>query len=330
MKQVGPNVDRMERYEFQQGTLYELNNISKHRVKNNWDQRRVHLIFDYVEPDFPLARMDLQPGTVVHQSRRTLDLSTSYGSRASPTFMVIGAQKAGTTSLYDYIVQHDLVLPSRRKETHYFDWRWNGKLPDCATADGAKQHLEYYYNFFETPTLKKCPSLHTGEATPSYLLGGRVVIERMQRVIPHCRKILAILRNPADRAYSHYSMTADPEGSPQQLRNRGFEHLQGRSFETLVDDEIAHLAKLGVHPDMSFEDFDVKVLRPLLTLDHGAHSFVTRGLYALQLAGWIQAYSSEQVLVVSLDDMKTSTDLHVRCFCSLLRVWTWMVALLTR
>ncbi|RLN06617.1 hypothetical protein BBJ28_00002816 [Nothophytophthora sp. Chile5] len=306
---TSPEIDFM-RYEFQQGNLYELNNISRHRVKNNWDQHRVHMIFDYVDEGFPLSRMELKKDMVVHQTRRSLDLSTAYGTRVPPSFMVIGAQKAGTTSLYDYIAQHDLVWAAKRKETHYFDWRWNTKLPVSSTPEGAKQHLDYYHNFFEKKILLRFPSLLTGEATPSYMLGGKLVIDRMQQVIPHCRKILAILRNPVDRAYSHYCMTADTDGTPEQLRNRGHHHLKARSFEQLIDDEIAELAQLGVHPDMSFEEFDAKVLSQRVAFDHGAHSYVARGLYALQLAGWLEVYGKQNVLLLSLDDMKTSEGLH--------------------
>lgn len=315
---VGANEQSMTRYEFKQANLYELNNASKHRVHNHWGDHRVHMIFDYVEDDYPLTHMDLTSDMVLHQTRRTLDLSTDAGSRVAPSFMVIGAQKAGTTSLYDYITQHDLVVPAKRKETHYFDWRWNNKLPASSSPEGAAAHCAYYHNFFEKDLLRKCPSLLTGEATPSYMLGGSRIIERMQHVIPHCRKVLAILRNPVDRAYSHYCMTADTDGTPEQLRNRGHHHLRSRTFEQIVDDELEELSSLGVHPDMDFDDFDAKVLRARSAFDHGAHSYVLRGLYALQLAGWLRAYGADNVLLLTLDEMKTSEGLHVRwsaCCC---------------
>uniref|UniRef100_M4BDP3 Aspartyl/asparaginy/proline hydroxylase domain-containing protein n=1 Tax=Hyaloperonospora arabidopsidis (strain Emoy2) TaxID=559515 RepID=M4BDP3_HYAAE len=309
---VGPNDDNMQRYELQQGTLYELNNISRHSVKNNWDQHRVHLIFDYVEDGFPLNRLDLKPGTVVWQTRRSVDLSTDYGKRVPPSFIIIGSQKAGTTSLYDYILQHDLVWPAKRKETHYFDWRWNQKLLDPSTPEGAKQHLRYYEDtYFERKILYRYPSLMTGEATPSYVLGGSTVINRMKQVIPHCRKILAIMRNPLQRAYSHFSMTADTEGSEEQLHNRGHHYLNGRSFEQIVDDELQELSMLGVHPDMDFEEFDDKVMRQRLAFDHGAHSFVARGLYALQLKGWVEAYGIENTMLLTLDEFETTEKLHI-------------------
>lgn len=310
--QVGHNEQAMTRYEFKQGNLYELNNASKHRVHNYWGKDRVHMIFDYVEDDYPLSHLNLSSDMVLHQTRRTLDLSTDYGARPAPSFMVIGAQKAGTTSLYDYITQHDLAVSAKRKETHYFDWRWNAKLPSSDSPEGAAAHCAYYHNFFEKDVLMKCPSLMTGEATPSYMLGGSVIINRMQQVIPHCRKILAIMRNPVDRAYSHYCMTADTEGNAQQLRNRGHHHLKGRTFEQIVDDEIEELSKLGVHPEMEFEEFEEKVLTSRVEFDHGAHSYVLRGLYALQLLGWTRAYGAENVLLLTLDEMKTSEGLHVR------------------
>lgn len=310
---VGYNDEKMQKFELKQGNLYELNNICRHSVKNQSQQHRIHLIFDYVEDNFPLNRIDLKPNTIVWQTRRSVDLSSEYGKRLPPSFMIIGSQKAGTTSLYDYILQHELVWPAKRKETHYFDWRWNNQLPCVSIPDSAQQHLRYYEEtYFDKKVLYRFPSLMSGEATPSYMLGGSTVIQRMQKVIPHCRKILVILRNPVERAYSHYSMTADTKGSETQLRNRGHHHLKHRTFEQIVDDEIQELKTSGVHPDMTFQEFDEKVLRQRLAFDHGAHSFVARGLYALQLIGWVQAYGKENVLLLTLDEFKTTEQLHVR------------------
>lgn len=308
---VGSNDQNLQRFELKQSNLYELNNMSRHSVRNNSDQHRVHLIFDYVEEDYSFKHIDLKQNAVVWQTRRSVDLSTDYGTRVPPSFIVIGAQKAGTTSLYDYILQHDLVWPAKRKETHYFDWRWNKELPDPSTVKGADKHFQFYANtFFDRKVLYRFPSLMSGEATPSYMLGGKTVITRIKQVIPHCRKILVILRNPVERAFSHYSMTADAEGSEKQKRNRGHHHLENRSFEQIVDDEIKNLLDLGVHPNMSSDEFDEKVICTRPQYDHGAHSFVARGLYALQIAGWIEAFESENVLLLTLEEFKTAENLH--------------------
>ena len=86
------------------------------------------------------------------------------GSRRAPSFMIIGAQKSGTTSLYELIAQHPLVAKGKRRETHYFDWRWNASLHT------PEEHWNYYMNFYEKELLHKHPSIITGESTPSYLL----------------------------------------------------------------------------------------------------------------------------------------------------------------
>ncbi|KAF0709663.1 hypothetical protein AaE_012820, partial [Aphanomyces astaci] len=143
------------------------------------------------------------------------------------------------------------------------------------------------------------PSIQSGEATPSYLLGGSIVIDRFKALMDDQCKILAILRNPVDRAFSHYNMTADTQGNPEQLRNR-----------SIVTAEIAELEALGIHPDMSFDAFDDVFLKSRVNFTHGGHSFVGRGLYALQLAGWYQAFPSSRIHVVNMDDMKTPTGLQ--------------------
>jgi hypothetical protein len=56
---IGPTVDQMVRINFDEGSLIELNNQSKHAVDNCWDRHRVHLIFDYVE-DFAIERIVLK------------------------------------------------------------------------------------------------------------------------------------------------------------------------------------------------------------------------------------------------------------------------------
>ena len=86
------------------------------------------------------------------------------GSTKAPSFIILGSQKSGTTSLYEYINQHPLVVKSKRRETHFFDWRWNKEL-----IDSQEQYL-YYLKFFEQEYLYKHSSLMSGESTPSYLL----------------------------------------------------------------------------------------------------------------------------------------------------------------
>lgn len=105
-----------------------------------------------------------------------------------PTFLIIGAQKSGTTSLHAYLRQHPRVSLAERKELHYFDRERD--YPD---------HDWYRAQF--TPTDNTPQS---GEATPIYCFW-QGAIERIHQFNP-AMKLVLILRNPIDRAISQYWM----------------------------------------------------------------------------------------------------------------------------
>lgn len=168
-----------------------------------------------------------------------------------PSFVIIGAQKCGTTSLYELLCEHPLVIRGKRRETHFFDWRWLDQLDagvTQATASGsiAAAAQEEYKKYFNADALFKYPSLLTGESTPSYLLHSDVVIPRLKAVCPWA-KLLVVLRDPVDRAYSQYQMCTDTEGTPEQLKVRGMSAYAGRTFEDIVAEEIAELEGMGIN-----------------------------------------------------------------------------------
>ena len=146
-----------------------------------------------------VQRYLLQPGEKLNQTRRSIDLAKDQGSRPAPSFVIIGSQKCGTTSLYELMCQHPLVIRGVRRETHCFDWRWNDDLKT------EQEQKEYYMKFFNVDALFKYPSLLTGESTPSYLLHSDIVIPRFLSVCPTA-KVMVMLRNPVDRAYSQYQV----------------------------------------------------------------------------------------------------------------------------
>lgn len=207
------------------------------------------------------------------------------------------------------------------------------------------------------------PPVQIGESTPSYLLYGETVAKRMKLVRPlsHCcrvecvdmssltprplpcgcacrllfvvcrlqlypnMKLLVMLRDPVKRAFSHYQMTADATGSPAQLRMRAA--VKGKSFEDVVDDDLALLRQAGVVTQNDNNDNNDNNTDNDVTLDrfqqyadalsqqHGAHAYVGRGLYALQLALWLRVFPREQLLVLDLDDFQdaTGTQRQVNC-----------------
>lgn len=130
-----------------------------------------------------------------------------------PNFICVGAQKSGTTTLHDILVQHpDIYLPEI-KETKYFH-------KDEKYSKG----LNFYYKeFFYGHKNEK----RIGEIDPEYLYF-RKVPERIAKDLGSDEKFIFIFRNPADRAYSHYLMS----------KKRGYEEL---SFNEAIDQEIDRL-----------------------------------------------------------------------------------------
>ena len=300
----------MSRVETQPGLVFELNNASKHTVYNGWDRPRIHLILDYVDEADAVSLPEptvLAPGQRLRQTRRTIDVEGAPRRFSIPHFCIIGAQKAGTTSMYDMLCLHPLVVPAQRKEPHFLDWRWNLEKADESDTEALRQQWAQY---FDAAQLTECPSLMTGEATPSYLLGGELVATRMAKLAPDAR-LVVILREPVERAYSHYRMCADTRGSAQQLANRGHEHVRDKDFSRVVAEDLAALEAAAVDargvadgPSAAFEQGYCHRFGDQQPT-HGAHSFVGRGLYAAQLWPWLRHFPAEQLLVITLDQLAT-------------------------
>ena len=110
-------------------------------------------------------------------------------NRPGPTFLGIGAQRAGTTTLHRALAGHPQVfLPVRRKELHYFDQYY--------------ERGEDWYRAFFKGAGKQPGMVAAGEITPRYLYDPRVPA-RIHAFDPDL-KLIAILRNPVDRAFSQY------------------------------------------------------------------------------------------------------------------------------
>jgi hypothetical protein len=109
-----------------------------------------------------------------------------FGKQGSlPDFMIIGAPKCGTTSLFEYLCEHPDVARPARKEIHYFDEKFARGLP-------------WYRRHF--PRVEK-PRI-TGEATTAYLFA-RDAPARAAALMPDA-KLIAVLRDPVRRVISHY------------------------------------------------------------------------------------------------------------------------------
>jgi hypothetical protein len=202
----------------------------------------------------------------------------------SPTFLIIGAQKSGTTSLFSYVTAHPAVVGATRKEVHYFDRKYFRMQP------------EEYRSFFRSPRLGVKDRLRRvrpqfGEATPYYLFYPHAPA-RAAAFNPDL-KLIAVLRDPVERAYSSYQ---------QQVR-RGREPL---SFEEAIDRE-------GERIDA---DFEKTVADPKYwSWPLRGYSYVARGRYLEQIERWLEHFRRDRLLLLSSADLADDPAATVgKCF----------------
>ena len=184
---------------------------------------------------------------------------------ALPDFVIIGAQKCGTTFLYHLLAQHPLVEPAASKELHFFDKNFD-------------LGVEWYRQCFPVARWEDGHGTISGEATPYYMFHP-LAAERMVEVVPKAR-LIALLRNPVDRAYSHH----------QQEARKGDEPL---SFEEAIEAEEGRLC--GERNRM-LED------KKYASFEHQRLSYLSRGIYVDQLLRWSELYAREQLLVIKSED----------------------------
>ena len=193
--------------------------------------------------------------------------------RGLPDFVIIGAQKSGTTSLYDFLIRNPAIAPALKKEPNYFVLRYSfGKLWYCSNfPTNLSRH--YFYK-------KTNQRLLSGEATPTYLFYSEVP-GRMREILPDA-KLIVILRNPVDRAYSHYHHSL--------RRNR-----ETLSFEKAIKLEEERLAREKE-----------RLIRDPFSRDnhYNHHSYLRKGIYADQLENWFRHYSQKQFLILTTDDLR--------------------------
>ncbi|OQR86918.1 hypothetical protein THRCLA_10508 [Thraustotheca clavata] len=267
-------------------------------------------------------------------------LTLDFGS--GPNYAILGVQKCGTTSLYRYLGQHPSIINGKRREPHFFDWFWdsasktavpaevleqsfNVLLPypelngdESITEDGlsysTKDMRAKYLISLQAPLEKWQPKMLFAESTPSYLLYGAPVAKRFKKLFPNT-KFIVMMRDPVQRAYSQYQMTADAVGTSRQLEMRSA--AAGKSFEDVVAEDLA-LLKVFTYLIVILINHTIKdvIANPTcpdtfqdyasaLPKTHGAHSYVGRGLYALQLQVWFQLFPRDQFLLLNIDAMNS-------------------------
>lgn len=140
---------------------------------------------------------------------------------ALPTFFIIGAAKAGTTSLHFYLDQHPEIQMSANKEPHFFSGSENG-IP---YAMKRVSRLEDYERLFDPAVGVR------GEASPSYTEAPRRpgVPERIKELVPDA-KLIYLVRDPIERTVSHYQHSVASGNQRRSLREALDDDLSERSY----------------------------------------------------------------------------------------------------
>ena len=184
--------------------------------------------------------------------------------RILPDYLVVGAQRCGTTSLQDLLSGHPQVVPPRwRKGIHYFDTDYQ-LGPD------------WYRSHFPWRRSTNGGRI-TGEASPYYLFHPAVP-QRIFDLVPDA-KIIASLRDPVERAVSHHK---------HEVR-RGFETLD------LGDALKAEAERIEGEAERLMTD------RGATSYNHQHYSYISRGRYAEQIARYLDLFPKDNVLILEAE-----------------------------
>ncbi|TVM04152.1 MAG: sulfotransferase [Candidatus Brocadia sp. WS118] len=173
-------------------------------------------------------------------------------------FLIAGTQKGGTSALDAYLREHPEICMADKKEVHFFDTeRYFQKV---------KVDYSVYHSFFSPKSSHKL----LGETTPIYMYW----YDSPRRIWQYnpSMKIIMILRNPIDRAYSHWNME----------RDRDVDHL---SFWDAIQNESARC-------------------REAMPYQHRQYSYVDRGFYSEQLRRIWTYFPKNQTLILKSEDLR--------------------------
>jgi hypothetical protein len=205
----------------------------------------------------------------VRRVRHTLSIKRAYRyltarRRRLPDYIIAGAAKAGTTSLWAYLKEHPQVDAPITKEIAYFDVNFH-------------RGIDWYRMHYPLAATRE--GVQTGEATPYYLYHPHAP-RRIAQVTPRA-KIVMLLRNPVDRAFSHYQLKVKRRQEPltfEQAIEAEPQRLAGQVNQLLRDDRYYSQA-------------------------HDRYSYLDRGHYAEQIERWQSFFPAEQILILDAADL---------------------------
>lgn len=195
--------------------------------------------------------------------------------RILPEFLIIGYHKCGTTSLYNYLNQHPNIGKSSRKEIQYFTlsyWR------------GEKWYRTYFPTILTKRKIEKktgCKFI-TGEATPQYIFHPKS-LNRIKSDLPNV-KIIVLLRNPIDRAFSHF------------MHNLRINNENVDTFEEAIElDEIRYTELFEGFEKDSIKEYEIKKFLP---------PYLKMGKYIEQIKKLFVLFSPKQIMILDINELE--------------------------
>jgi hypothetical protein len=170
-----------------------------------------------------------------------------------PNFLIVGAQKAATTSMFDILKQHSQIYLPPEKELHFFDY-----------PEKIEKGIGHYAKYFE----HAANATAIGEASPSYLFYPEVS-KQIKQMLGTGIKIIILLRDPADRAFSQYKM----------MFVNGHEK---RPLTTVIDENLKRL-ELGIN-------------------FHRVTSYLDRSLYAFQIKNYLALFPRKNIKFILFEE----------------------------
>lgn len=210
-----------------------------------------------------------------------------------PNFLIIGSAKAGTSSLYYYLKQHPQIYMSPLKEPKFFAFEgeklnFQGPAKDNIDKNSVTTLEEYQQLFADVNN-----EIAIGEASPIYIQSPKAAYS-IKKYIPNV-KIIAILRNPAERAFSAFS----------------------------------HLVREG-HETLSLEEAFVKEKERISSKWIDLFHYQKVGFYHRQLEHYFKLFEREQIKIYLYDDLEKDTFKVVQNIFAFLNVDSSFVPDLTR
>lgn len=197
--------------------------------------------------------------------------------RKKPSFFIIGTQKAGTSSVLSYLVQHPSVIPPIIKELHYFNMNY------CRGA-------QYFHSLFRINVSARAI---TGEATPDYIDFPLTPL-RLQRYSQDL-KLIVVLRDPVQRAFSHFSFVQSYDKYESSISFEKGLLLENdrlrQAFSQLENDPAASARAIS------------------------NYGYVYKGEYVTHIKKWLDYFDRSKILILCFSELKNNPQEIMRKVC---------------